>query len=469
MKKKQILCIVFLLVFLLQLAIPVHANSNLADLSVSNGCNTIDGQNPLLGSMQLVTNARAVFLYEMNTDTVMHAWNADLPLYPASFVKIMTALIVLEQGNLSDIVTVSQEVLNTVAKDAMSVDLVANEILSVEDLLYCMMVGSANDAAAVLADHLKGSQDAFVTEMNRYAEKLGCTNTHYTNPHGLHHEEQLSTARDTCRILTEAMKNETFREIFQTVYYSVPATNKSDSRLLSTSNYLIVNDDMIIYYDGRVIGGRTGETTDGERCVAAVAQQEDMQLLSIIMGSKSVYEEDGFAVKVFGGFSETTQLLDLGFNGYETAQILYSNQAVKQYSVSGGDGDVFVAPSVSLSAVVPTGTRSDQLQYHYNDIGSGFSAPLEQGQHLSNLEVWYGSVCLATADLYAMNKVEAVEIISQERAVNIFSLDILTDVLIVVLCIFIGLFLLLFVIRSVNRARYRGTSRRNRINRRRSR
>ncbi len=407
---KKIRAIILVLSMLVCMTIPALA-TEIQDSSIQNGCNTLDGSVTFLGSEQKIENAESAILYETTTDTLMYAYNADAQAYPASLVKILTALIAIEQGTLTDAVVVRADVLDTIPEDAVDADLMADEVLSVEDLLYCMMVGSANDAAAVLADHVMGSQQAFVEEMNRYAQQLGCINTNFTNVHGLHDDGQYTTARDVCRILSHALKNETFRTIFGTIEYSLPATNLHPARNLTSGNYLISDQEVEIYFDSRVTGSRTGETTDRTRCVASVAESGDMNLISVVLGAKSVYKDDGYTVKVFGGYQETSDLLDLGFDGYKTAQIFYANQAIQQLDVPNGDSDLIVGPDISASSVLPNDSSSKTLIYRYGEIGN-LTAPIEKGQKISQLEVWSGTVCVAQADLYALNKVDAVESIN---------------------------------------------------------
>ena len=404
--KRIILILCICLVLQMQVSANLVAQAPVTDKSITNGCNGVDAQVPFLGTEQLITNASAVVLLENNSQTLMYAWNADARLHPASLVKILTALIAVEKGNPEDLVTVRQDVLDTVPSDAVSAELKPSELLTLKDLLYCMMVSSANDAAAVIADHISGSQTAFVQEMNQYAQQLGCTGTQFMNVHGLHHPEQYTTARDTARILGVAMKNEQFREIFGTVRYTVEATNRSPSRKLATGNYLMNADEVEIYYDTRVIGGRTGTTNDGDKCIAAAAEQNGLQMISVVMGAKSVYEQDGIKVRSFGGFPETTQLLDHGFGNYKINQVIYENQVIRQLAIPGGDCDLFLAPDISVASVIPSGTTLDQLSYIYYDKPN-LQVPISKGQALSVVEVWLGNLCLAQADLYAMNRVQA--------------------------------------------------------------
>lgn len=451
------------------IAMPAGA-TDLQDSSVLNGCNTLDGSVSFLGSEQKIENAESVILYETTTDTLMYAYNADAQAYPASLVKILTALITIEQGVLTDAVAVRADVLDTVPDDAVDADLAADEVLSVEDLLYCMMVGSANDAAAVLADHVLGSQQAFVEEMNRYAQELGCVNTNFTNVHGLHDDQQYTTARDVCRMLNHALKNETFRTIFGAIEYSLPATNMHPTRTLTSGNYLMSDMDVEIYFDNRVTGSRTGETTDKTRCVASVAESGDMTLISVVLGSKSVYEDDGYTVKHFGGYQETSDLLNLGFDGYKTAQIFYANQPIQQLNVPNGDSDLVIGPDVTAFSVLPYDSSSKTLIYRYGEIGN-LTAPIEKGQKVSHLEVWSGTVCVAQTDLYALNKVDTVQQVDQGNEKGGIAIRLGRAFFVILGIVFSVLllgFVVLCVIRGVRIRAAKKRSRRHSRNRRRS-
>ena len=260
-----ILC--FITGFLIN-SVNVAADEQVVNNTVLNGAHSLDAKMPLLGSGRLVNNVQSAIVYEVKSQTLMHAYNADEQISPASLVKILTALIVVEKAELTEAVTVLESALQSLPSDAVSVDLVPNEIITVGDLLQCMMVGSANDAATALAEHVSGSQSAFVEEMNLYAQELGCTQTNFKNVHGLHDDMQYTTARDMARILAKAMENEDFCHAFGSTYYKVPATNMSAERSVSTGNYLMNNgDDVQIYRDTRVTGGRTAVTSTGYRSI----------------------------------------------------------------------------------------------------------------------------------------------------------------------------------------------------------
>jgi D-alanyl-D-alanine carboxypeptidase (penicillin-binding protein 5/6) len=283
---------------------------------------------------------------------------------------------------------------------------VAGEELSLRDLMYCMMVASANDAATVIAEHVGGTQDGFIAMMNKKAAELGCVGTHFSNVHGLHDENTYTTARDICRILDVALENPDFKAMFTTKSYIVPATNKTEEeRQVETSNYMMSNAVVKKHLDPRVTGGKTGATDEAGRCLAATAEGGGMELMTIVMGAVPEYEEDGQVVKYFGSFEETAILLDYVLENYEYRQIFHEGQTVSQFPVENGTNSVVVRPDMTRSTVLPKDLDESKLTWIYGDTVSAVTAPVAQGQKLSTIQVWYGSKCLAQADLVAANAV----------------------------------------------------------------
>ena len=374
-----------------------------ADPVATGACSGFDASSAVLES-RVVTDVKSAVVFEMNSGTMMYADNIDAKVYPASFVKIMTALLVIEQGNLTDMVTVTKEALNAVSGGSVSVKLQEGEKLSLKDLIYCMLTGSANDAAAVIAVHIGGNVTNFVNMMNTRAVELGCKNTQFVDPHGLKSDGQYTTARDMLRILSAAMEYSTFKEIFGAVSYSVPATNLSEARELKTANYL-TDRKMEKYYDSRVTGGRTGVADNQTRCVAATASKDNLQVIAIVFGAKSKYAADKYTIEVYGGFKEITKLLDATLSSYQMAQVFYEDQILAQRSVTNGDNELVLVPAEAKTVVLPKGVDMSRIEYRYQDTGRVYAAPIEAGSVQSSVEVWYGGKCLATVDLLARNSV----------------------------------------------------------------
>lgn len=412
MKSRWIVRMISVLLILFTLSLSVFATGAVvvpeaesASSTVSSGYHTPDAMLSYLGNEKLIENVDSAILYEVDSDTLMYAINPDTPMDPASLVKILTALIAVEKGNIEDQVTVTKEVLDTVPYDAVSADLLEGEVMSLGDLIHCMLAGSANDAAAVIADHISGDQSAFVTEMNQYAQELGCKQTVFMNVHGLYHEQQLTTARDMIRILDKAMDNELFCEFFGTVHYTVPATNKSADRELSTGNFLMNTDNLQIYYDARVVGGRTGVAKDGKRCLAAAAEENGMRLISVVLGAEDLYAEDSTNVTIFGGYKETTAMMDAGFTGNKVVQILHKGQALTQYPVEKGDCEVVVTSLSDAWAVLPQEVQAADIIHRYQQLPDGLVAPITKDSTIASVQLWYGSVCIGESELVAMNQV----------------------------------------------------------------
>lgn len=465
MKIYRQICLALCLLLLLQFAAqPASADNEVTDVSVLSGCRGIDAAVPVLGSSQLIENVQSALLFEASTGTLMYAYNPDQQLHPAGLVKILTALIAIENGTLTDAVTVKESVINLISEGSRTSNLQVDEVLTLEQLLYCVLVEGSNDAALVVADHVAGSQDAFVGMMNEYAAQIGCSASNFTNVHGLHDELQLSTARDIARILAEAVKNEQFVTMYGTTFYTLEATNKSEERDLECGNHMMHQDVFEIYYDERVTGGRTGENNLGLRSLAATATLENMELISVVLGCESTVTESGIVSRI-GGFDETKQLLDLGFTGYKTAQLLYENQALKQYSVQNGIADVVLGPQVSISSVIPADATVNTLTYKYNDLDDAFVAPIEKGQRMSTLEIWDGSVCLAQAELFALNDVDTYyQLIEPKKAKGLPWWGVLLIVILVVAVLAVAaLFAIRFVnLRRANTAKRRAVRRRKR-------
>lgn len=409
MKFRRLICLILaaILATFMCAAYAGAAQADQQDTSATLGSHGLDASMSLLGEGRLVSNTKAALLYETKTQTLLYSYNADERMYPSSFVKLMTLLIALEEGDLEEVITVRQETLNSVPYDAMTVNLYDGEQLTLNDLLYCMMVGSGNDAAAVIAEAIAGTQTAFVEKMNAYAASIGCMDTNFMNVHGLHHDNQYTTARDSAKIFVAGLKNDKFREIICAQTFTIPESENSRGHNLLTNNYLINTNIMEIYKDGRVLGGRTGVTNDRERCVASLSRSGNMELICIVMGSKSTYEADGYSVRLEGGFPETSALLDRGYQGFRGVQLFHKDQVMRQLTIMGGDCDLFLGTQFDAFTVLPASVTLDDLSFVYRDTFGGAypDLPIEKGQTLSNVEVWYEDICVASSPLLAMNQV----------------------------------------------------------------
>ena len=384
-------------------AVPTQAISseNLGgDTSVSNGSRSINAVNPVIDTNDmLIESAGAALMYELNSGTLIYGYNIDQKMYPASVTKVMTCLVAIERGNMDDVVTVSESVVQARDPDGSNADLVEGEQMTLRDLIFCLMVASANDAGHLISEHIAGSTDAFVEMMNQKAQELGCTNTHFANPHGLHDEDHYTTARDLAKIMLAALEHELFQEVYSTKVYEIPATNKSEKRRLLSTNYMIEKTMVDHYYDSRVIGGKTGFTTPAGRCLAAVSESGDMKLLTVVLGGTT--ELNQYGVVIYGSFGVAGDLIDLGFENYTTAQVLSPDAVLTSFQVAGGQNDTQAVVRDPVSTVVPADMPISQLRYEYILDDGTLTAPIEAGQSLGLVRVWYQSKCLAQREIYA--------------------------------------------------------------------
>lgn len=369
--------------------------------SVSNGCHSVDAAFSLSDEERMVDTAESVILYELTSDTMLYNINPDKRVYPTGMVKLMTILVAVENAQMTDVVTVSRKDLTHVTNDPSDPWLKSGEEMTVQDMLYCAMSASfANDASTVLAGHIAGSVDAFVQMMNDKAAALGCRDTHFTNVTGLHDNDNYTTARDLCRITEAALENEHFRAIFSAKEYTIAQTNKSDARVIQTSN-LMMNGKK--YQDDRVTGGKSGNTKEGGRCLTITAKSGDMDVLCIVMGAKATYVDE-VTLSAHGSYEEAKILLDYAFKTFQYRQVFFEGQVISQYPVAGGSNDVVSQPVNSASTVLPIEADTTQLNWVYLDNNVSLSAPVEKGQKLGAVQVWYGQKCLAETDLVAMNE-----------------------------------------------------------------
>ncbi|MCI8525453.1 MAG: D-alanyl-D-alanine carboxypeptidase [Oscillospiraceae bacterium] len=422
MKKYRFLSLLMVLTLFLSLLTPL-AGAEAADDTPAEPAGT-EPENlpaePAAGEGGYTVQAKAALLLEMNSGQVLLAQDASVQVYPASLTKVMTCMLTLEHGNLSDVVTVSESALEGLDPAGSTAGLIAGEQMTVENLLYCMMLSSANEACNVAAEYIAGSVDAFVAMMNEEAAALGCTGTHFCNPHGLHDENHYTTARDLSLIAMKALEDETFRTITSTVYYEVPPTNLSDVRKLYTTNLLETPSTR--YYYEYAVGVKTGYTTPAGRCLISTAERPDRKtkLLSVVCGAADVYLEDGVIENQ--NFTETKALFEYGFDTFDFAVVLEANPVVQTPVFHSAGSDVAVlAASEAITAVMPKDYDVEQVEKKIDLFSpDGVEAPIARGQVLGTVTVRFDGVDLGTTDLVAITDIARSEIAIQTATTKSF-------------------------------------------------
>ena len=353
----------------------------------------------------------AALLMDMETGAVVYAKNEHQEMYPASLTKIMTALLVLEaveEGRLSmdQQITVSASSLLGLDAAGSTAGIQAGETLSVEQLLYCMLVVSANEAAAILAEAAAGSQDSFVEAMNAKAEVLGCENTHFVNPHGLHDPRHYTSAWDMYLITREALTHEEFLTICDTREITIPATSLSEERVLRNTNYLISPWKTRGYLNSDAHGVKTGSTTEAGHCLVSTAIRGSLSFLSVVMGGDRLTLEDG-EIRTYS-FYDTNQLFRWGIENFAYRTVLRAKDPVQEVAVSLSKQDwVTVRPAADVDILLPNDLPPEDLERTVSLLSETAEAPIAEGDVLGTLTLSYEDREYATVDLLAMSDVEA--------------------------------------------------------------
>ena len=409
--------------------------------------------------------AKAAVLVDPETDAIAYALNEHEELYPASLTKIMTALLVLEavdEGKLSldQELTASSTAFDGLSSDGSNAGIKAGEIMSVRNLLYCMLVVSANEACNILAEAVSGSVDAFVEKMNARAAELGCENTHFKNANGLHDPGHYTSAWDLYLITKEAMTHDTFVTISDTANVVIPATNMSAERNYWTTNHLLSTWRVIGYLDKRAHGIKTGSTDAAGHCLVSSATQGSMTYISVILGAERV-EENG--VGNIRSFSETSRMFDYGFENFSYKTILQKSEPIKDVTVTLSKTDhVALRPAKDLEALMPKGLDAEDLERTVTMDAEVVEAPIEEGEKLGTLTLSYDGKVYGTVDLLALNAVEASKALVFWRDVQEFFSRTSVRVVLIILVVLILAFLLWKLIFGRRRYRYgRSVSRRH--------
>jgi D-alanyl-D-alanine carboxypeptidase (penicillin-binding protein 5/6) len=408
--------------------------------------------------------AKAALLVDANTGGIVYAKNEHEELYPASLTKIMTALLTLEAvdaGKLSmdQMLTASATALEGLAADGSSAGIKVGETMSVKHLLYCMMVVSANEACDILAEAVAGSVPAFVEKMNAKAAELGCENTHFVNPNGLHDPQHYTSAWDMYLITCAAMEHPAFMTICNTANIVIPATNLSEERNLWTTNHLLSTWRVVGYRDTRAQGVKTGSTDAAGHCLVSSAVQGSLHFISVILGADRV-EENG--VGNIRSFSETSRMFDYGFKNFAYKTIVSEQEIIQEVPVSLSKMDhVTVHPAQDLEVLLPKVLEPEDLQRNLS-LQEPVEAPVKEGEKLGTMTLSYDGVTYASVDLLASFDVEASRLLTFWQNVKDFFSGTAVRVAGIVLLVLIAVLVLWKLLFGRRRSRYGRSSYRGR-------
>jgi D-alanyl-D-alanine carboxypeptidase (penicillin-binding protein 5/6) len=355
--------------------------------------------------------AAAALLCNADTGEALYALNEHDRREPASLTKIMTALLVLEavqrgEAGMDDILTTRASAFTDVGADGSVAGFTIGEEVRLEDLLYCIMLQSANEGCNILAVHISGSVAAFVSAMNARAAELGCAGTNFTNTHGMPGAAHYTTAADMKLIALAAMTTPHFMEIAHTDTYVVPATNKSASRKLTTTNSLISTSRYSEYIYTYARGIKTGHTAAAGYCLVSGAEKDGLRLLSVVLGAKL----EGGKIR---SFVETRELFEWGFSNFTVKKLLAKNKIVGQIPVIMGVGKdaVTLVPEEEVTALVSADLNVDDVHVELSlEHPEGIHAPVYKDQVLGTATVRYEDRDYGTVRVLASFSVERDEV-----------------------------------------------------------
>lgn len=262
--------------------------------------------------------SQSAVLLDAESGTVLEEKNAHEKVFPASTTKILTAILALEHLNLDDTVVVSKDAIYSTPAGSSLMYLKPDEVISIKNLLYGLLLSSGNDAANVLAETVSGSRIKFVALMNEKLKEIGCTNTNFTNAHGFHNKNHYTTAYDMAILMQYAMKNDTFRQIVETKQYTIPATNKYETRYLVNTNKMLYSKYTKMY-SPYMLGGKTGYTDEARGTFVGYAKKDDkLVIVSVFDASQNISGNEG-------RFLDSISLLNEAFTNYTREKIIPSN------------------------------------------------------------------------------------------------------------------------------------------------
>lgn len=348
------------------------------------------------------TVSNAVYLENLNSGAVVYEKNSDQQSYPASTTKIMTFVITAE--NVSDLdqttVTIKQDVISGLDPESTVMGLSAHvgEQVSVRDLLYGLMLPSGNDAALVLADYVGGGIPGFAEKMNAKAAELGCTNTHFTNPHGLYDPDHYTTAHDMALIAKHAMKIKGFMDICNTVYYT-----PDGFKTLHNTNYMLDSEaEGGQYYYQYTKGIKTGYLDEAGKCLVTSSDKNGDKYLCVCLGAAFSYAENvNYAMK------DSAKLYDWAYKNLGVQTIYGTADSLASVDVKYvRNGKTLEAvPEKEISAFLPNNYDKKKLKVEIN-CPEQVDAPVTQGDVLGTVSVKYEDLDLGLTNLVAAEDVE---------------------------------------------------------------
>lgn len=337
-------------------------------------------------------SANAFIVLDNKTNKILYSKNETKKMYPASTTKILTALLTLENSKLDDVATASYNAVMSIPEGYSTANIQVGEQLTIEQLLNLLLIPSANDAANVLAEHIGGSIESFISMMNTKSNELGLKNSHFTNAYGKHDENHYTTAADLATIMQYCLKNEDFRKIDGQSSCTISATNKSGKRTYTSTNELIV-PSYNNYYK-YLTAGKTGTTTQAKQCLVASSMRDDLELICVVLGSGK-------------RFGDVKNLYEYAYSKYSIKNIVKAKDVITNIEVDGATHDtknLDLLINDNISALINNSTSISEIKPDII-LNEKISAPIEENAVLGTVKYTVEGIEYSS-DLIASHSVE---------------------------------------------------------------
>ncbi|MDD4187557.1 MAG: D-alanyl-D-alanine carboxypeptidase [Bacilli bacterium] len=341
----------------------------------------------VVSAQELAGGAVSSILIEASTGKILHEYNCDDQLSPASMTKLMTMLLIMEALD-ADKITLNDDVLitnNAASMGGSQVFLEAGSQMKAEELLKSIAIASANDSSVAMAEHISGTEGAFLALMNNRCKELGCKNTNFMNVHGLDANNHYSSAKDMALIARELLKH---NDILNYTNIYEEYLKKPDG----STTWMVNTNKLIKYYTG-LDGLKTGFTDNAGYCLTATAKRNNMRLISVIMKEPTPSSRN----------NDTIELLNYGFSNYKLKTILDTNKELGELEVIKGKSKtvkiVLVENATNLENI------NEEKKYTYNIIASPVKAPVKPGDVVGSLEIIESGKVISTFEITVKNRV----------------------------------------------------------------
>lgn len=365
-------------------------------LTVSSAVSVSAAKNP-----DLEITADSAILMDAKTGDILYKKQIDKKQYPASITKLMTVLLALENYNPQKTIKFSKNAVFGIERNSSHIAADVDEELTLEQCMYAIMLNSANEVSMAVAEDISGSVENFAELMNKKAKELGCKNTNFVNPHGLHDDNHYTTAYDMALIGKELIKNDTIKKIMETTYYEIPPTNKQPETRYLYAQHKMIKKNSTFFYES-CEGGKTGFTDMALNTLVTFAKKGDTELICVVL------KDNGTNI-----YKDTTKLFDYGFENYKTSKIYSAGKTSYTASVKETfdgtlyeKGDIYLEILDDIYKTVPIDTDLADIEVRpeYQKV---ISAPVFSGDKIGSVKFMLDGKLLFESPLISQNTVSA--------------------------------------------------------------